>query len=540
MGIAQSTYEAGVKKLKEHRKQQMDQFQTALRVHLEALMVDASPYHNEDEDKNCTSCTHLFLHKWDGIYVCTDCMYCLNDTVENTELNKDRLRIEEAAERSTPRDQIPASLCQEDIKIFKGKSSAKRGVKLGFIYAITVYLDCWEWSSAEFIRRVIKPNTQDGRIRFVELDWMKDYIGQADSFLSYAQAGKWGDVIAALLDGNADLNRIIWMDIFAVRQWPSNDPDLDFASTIENCDSFVVVISHLEEINSNTKWYDKRHTVISPMVRKQISFMRVWCLVEAAKAASMPHIKYIVKCGKHKMTKTEESREDTEEKVTRVSIDFIESARMLENLHHIVDVESADATVPSDKEKIIDDIRNGIGIDKLNSVIVGSLQGALAGKSFIGGSSSMVQCAACGDEDLMDLITEDKQSILMAAANGFTDLLEKLLVRSNHLIYERGKYGFSLLHFASAGGHDDCVQLLLKYESLDINIGNVGGDPPLMYASKLGHVSTVHILLQNEAIDVNKKNCNGKTALMLAYANDHPKVVAAILDTNKVRILQTY
>ena len=61
---------------------------------------------------------------------------------------------------------------------------------------------------------------------------MTDHIGPAKTFISYAQAGKWGDLIAAIMDGGADLERPVWLDVFGVRQWPSDSPDLDFASTI--------------------------------------------------------------------------------------------------------------------------------------------------------------------------------------------------------------------------------------------------------------------------------------------------------------------
>ena len=41
-------------------------------------------------------------------------------------------------------------------------------------------------------------------LSYVDLEEMKDHIGQASTFISYAQAGAWGDLVAALLDGGAD------------------------------------------------------------------------------------------------------------------------------------------------------------------------------------------------------------------------------------------------------------------------------------------------------------------------------------------------
>ena len=83
---------------------------------------------------------------------------------------------------------------------------------------------------------------------------MAEHVGPAKTFISYAQQGSWGDLVAAILDGGADLNRKVWLDIFAVRQWPSDTPDLDFASTIEHCDSFLCVCSYVESVDKMEKW----------------------------------------------------------------------------------------------------------------------------------------------------------------------------------------------------------------------------------------------------------------------------------------------
>jgi hypothetical protein len=115
----------------------------------------------------------------------------------------------------------------------------------------------------------------------VELDWMKDHVGPAKTFISYAQAGKWGDLVAGILDGGADVKRIVWIDIFAIRQWPSETPDLDFANTIEHCESFLCVCSYLKSVE-DMKSDDVRASkteMIPSEDRKQIAFLRVWCLV---------------------------------------------------------------------------------------------------------------------------------------------------------------------------------------------------------------------------------------------------------------------
>lgn len=125
--------------------------------------------------------------------------------------------------------------------------------------------------------------------RYVELESMQEYVGPAATFISYAQKGVWGDLVAAVLDGGADLNRKVWIDIFAVRQWPSDTPDLDFASTIEHCESFLCVCSYVPSIEKLEWWQCTPHNIhLIPVVeRQQIAFLRVWCLVEIAAAARM-------------------------------------------------------------------------------------------------------------------------------------------------------------------------------------------------------------------------------------------------------------
>ena len=230
-------------------------------------------------------CTHPYLNKWDDIYLCMDCWCKLNDTPEAIEKNKDRLALEAELERKTPEDVIGEGQSV-------GSMSAARGVKIGWLLAFTKYYDCYEWNSWDIIRKILKPATEARRCRVVELPEMASFVGPAKTFISYAQAGKWGDLVAAIADGGADLDRCVWIDLFAVRQWPSDKPDLDFASTIEHCSSFMVVCSYQKEVDEmdsddvkdgETSIYD-----LDMSVKRQICFLRVWCLVEAHKAVLWP------------------------------------------------------------------------------------------------------------------------------------------------------------------------------------------------------------------------------------------------------------
>jgi hypothetical protein len=78
----------------------------------------------------------------------------------------------------------------------------------------------------------------------VELDRIAEHVGPSHIFIFHAQQRTWGDLVAAVLDGGADLSRKMWVDIFAVRQWSSSSPDLNFSRTIKECESSLCVCSN--------------------------------------------------------------------------------------------------------------------------------------------------------------------------------------------------------------------------------------------------------------------------------------------------------
>ena len=222
-------------------------------------------------------------------------------------------------------------------------------------------------------------------------------------------------MVAAVADGGANPDRCVWIDIFAIRQWPSDFPDLDFASTIENCSSFLVVCSYLEEVcQLSEKDAMLRNSFALPLnIRKQICFMRVWCLVEAHKACSIKGMPIIMKGGSYALRESDGA------------IMFEPDWLMLWRLMDLVDICKAEATVESDRERIINDIVNGVGVDRLNSVIRGAIAGAYSA-AFLD-DSIIVQCAACGDSESLSQALCSPTSIFSASASGYLDLLAKFL-----------------------------------------------------------------------------------------------------------------
>ena len=65
-------------------------------------------------------------------------------------------------------------------------------------------------------------------------------------FCCHAWAARWGDFVAANCIGSHK-DRFVWMDVFAVRQWPGNAMDLDFVGVVERCKGFIFAQTTLGE-----------------------------------------------------------------------------------------------------------------------------------------------------------------------------------------------------------------------------------------------------------------------------------------------------
>ena len=154
----------------------------------------------EEEAGGCDDkslCRHPYFNKWEGKYICMDCWATLDPSDPTQE---ELIKAQEAKEANTLSDTIPTNMHDDELKSHIGKMSQQRGVSIGFLWAFTKKFNCWDKSSWWIIRHIIKPMTQTRRCRFVELDWMEkgEYVGPAHTFISYAQQGTWGDLVAAI------------------------------------------------------------------------------------------------------------------------------------------------------------------------------------------------------------------------------------------------------------------------------------------------------------------------------------------------------
>ena len=293
----------------------------------------------------------------------------------------------------------------------KPADSVNRGLSIGFLLAFCETFNLYKVTTGEVLRDYVIPMTLSNRCRFVELNAMRKsgVVGTAVTFISHSWKGSFGDLIAALIDGGADLNRIVWVDIFAVRQWPTTKPDLNFEVVIENVSTLMIVCPYLEEIR--TIWecrYDMSKLPAS--VRVKIVFLRVWCLYELVYAANFN--KVIVMKGGSCVLSSEGSK----------TISFESNKKMFAYMSPIIDVEKAEATVDADKKMIfgkIHEFKGDAGAggltglaafnNRVRRIVIGSEEAC---------DNPELQCALCGDSSASAAVRERPADFIMAIAAG--------------------------------------------------------------------------------------------------------------------------
>lgn len=258
-------------------------------------------------------------------------------------------------------------------------------------------------------------------------------------------------------------------------------------------------------------------SAIPAQVRKQIAFFRVWCLVEVHAAADM-----------HKLTdmpiifKAGSFKSDPE---ASNGVVFVANWKMLNRLVYLVDVEQAEATVASDRDRIMTSIEEGVGIAALNAVVRGALAGA-QGMSLLGDLAACVCCSACGDAGAMAVALAAPTTYLFAAASGGFLSVMKRLIAAGADVHAANDQGMTALVCAAQGGHIACVRELIALE-VDLNAVNNDMSTALMLASMWGFDECVECLLESGA-SVDVENAANKTALHIATENGHVGCVAVL------------
>ena len=172
--------------------------------------------------------------------------------------------------------------CGEHAELLHGM-----GVRIDWLLTLTFELELWEWKTSDVVACLIKPATEAaGRCRFAELPDVKPFTGQATVFISHCWGGKWGDMVAACCSG-ARTDRVVWLDVFAVRQWPGNSADLDLRGVIARCTAMLLAVPPLKDemlAKYTTVGDDEREEYAAneasaeyAAVRRLAPLCRLWC-----------------------------------------------------------------------------------------------------------------------------------------------------------------------------------------------------------------------------------------------------------------------
>ena len=235
-------------------------------------------------------------------------------------------------------------------------SASYRAVRVGWLKSFAATLDR-AWATFEVVAKKVQPETAATRCRFVELLAAGD-VGEADLFASHTWGALFVDLVAAIAHVATD-DMYVWIDIFAVRQWPGNVGDLDFRPVVGEARAFLLSARHIDEVAQMEDADVFAHKV--PEVAKRVcAFCRVWCVVELGSAVAFE--KPVVML------------------VGAASADgssFEPNGAMLPNLYLMTDVRKAVASVEADRVRELANVeaQEG-GADAVNSLARGACLGA--------------------------------------------------------------------------------------------------------------------------------------------------------------------
>jgi len=102
----------------------------------------------------------------------------------------------------------------------------------------------------------------------------------------------------------------------------------------------------------------------------------------------------------------------------------------------------------------------------------------------------------------------------------------ELLKTRPELVKQKGELGNTGLHWASASGHYDLVQLLLEKHA-DPNAVNDVNDTPLHLAVWKDQLDCARLLLQYNA-DKNRRNKEGRSCAQMAISDEMRKLVPEV------------
>ena len=378
------------------------------------------------------------------------------------------------------------------------------------------------FSTADVVEKIVQPATAKALCRYVALLEAAD-VGTAFAFASHTWRAPFHDLVAALSHVLED-DQFVWLDMFAVLQSPpellktaangeqlitEKIEDLDFATVVQGSKVFVLVGTHVDQV----QWLssDEAERCVVPMEAKlRSAFFRIWCLVEmvAALQADLPVI-LLVGAAVAPSSNDRDHMAKLEFKPNKAMLtnsapapptpSFLAPSHRCVSLavFDLMDVQQAIASFDADRVRILNDIESTVGFAAVNTLGRGAVMGAMHCMD----EREVLQAAAGNTAPLAALQgTALRFALCAAAAGGLNVPLQELLQRKGEvevsgLVHLPGavKSGQDRtpITLAAAGGHATTLQMLID-AGAEVN-PRVDNWTPLMYAADGGHLAAVKV-----------------------------------------------
>jgi ankyrin repeat protein len=429
------------------------------------------------------------------------------------------------------------------------------GVTIEWLLAFTFDHNCWHRPTWWVNRHIIKEATRHNRRRYMDLDEMKQYARPAAVFMSHCWGAVWGDVVLAACHG-ARFGRVVWIDLFAVRQWPGNGADLDFRNVINKCQAFVVSVSPVDGLKEFMDSRPDRDAYLASeegkAAKKRIPVFRLWCNVEIA--AAYKKIPIVIKGGKA----TKEDDNNT------YSYDTKCVGKLMDNLSLMIDVEASECEVVEDYAREMKVVRLLEGGSKgVNALVAGVVAG---GHQSILYNILEIDAFVCNEPESFRALNIPlgckgeagmlAGQVLSAACGGGRDsIVQELLLkwnvkedddqnkegetkRNDSMKKEKEKKrkwliqlidDSAVLWVASMSGHVGVVEKILEVVGINVNVVHSGGATPLYMASSNGHSATVKVLLKAGGNVNQAKTTTGISPLFIASSDGNVDTVKVLI-----------
>ena len=434
-------------------------------------------------------CIHCISKGWD-LTLCGDC-YSNVIGGEQLKIEQDFKAKIQTSDAADPNHKNLIHMC---------------GVPLDWLLAFTFDHDCWHKPTWWVNRHIIQESTREQRCRYMQLDEMKSYATESSVFMSHCWGAKFGDLVLAACHG-ARKDRIVWIDIFAVRQWPGNGADLDFRVTLGKCHAMVVAVAPVEGLKGKLGTDDERAFFLASqegkIAKKNLFSFRLWCVVEVAAAVSL-QLNVVVKGGEAVQIK----QEGTENLNATYMYNTDCIGFMMDNLRCMIDLASSECEnqVDYDREmKKVQEMEGGV--KGVNMAVVGVVVGA----------TQSIRCQVveidawmCGEpEALQRLILRNgstgeelilaKKILQVACSGGRVEIVKELLLRwkiDDSYVVEKNSSVPEMYRFLG-GGHNTEEEYFSKEEEKKWLVDIIGYSGVIWDATSGGHTEIVSLLLDS-------------------------------------------